>query len=403
MKKAFLLLLCAALAFSACDIYPVEPESISPEDAGLDGQKVDVAGLGIKAKKIFVLNEGGMGANNASLDFLRLSDGTYVTGAFKKMNPAVGAGLGDVGNDIAVRGNEVWIAVNNSGLVEVLSAVDEKEKAVITVPTPRNIAFDDRYAYVSSWAGAYANYGADYTISDYKNPRGQVYRINLDTRKVEGTVEVGYQPEGIACYGGKIYVANSGGIASSLPPSYSYDNTVSIIDAASFTVERTLEVEVNLKNMYATGDGILYVSTFGNYWDVHSGLYAFPADDPSRVVRVSGSPVSEAYSHVTASCRLGNAVYCIGTEDEFDFTSAHQYYIWSVEEDRVTHYPIVIEGTPYGICVLEGTGGLHYLLVVDAGDYFNPGTLSCYRLDHNGNEKLWSVSTGVCPGHFALW
>ena len=268
MKKATLLLLCGALAFCACRKDPVpEPPS---KDADLTGQKVDVSGFPESTRKLFVLNEGGMGSNNASLDFLRLSDGNYITGAFKKMNPNVGAGLGDVGNDVAVQGDELWIVVNNSGLVEVVSAKDETEIAAIAVPTPRNVAFDDQYAYVTSWAGAYATGSYDengyYTITDSKNPKGQVYRIDLKTKKVAGSVEVGYQPEGIACHAGKLYVANSGGISSQLPPDYAYDNTLSIIDTKSFKVTETLPVQVNLKNVYADGQGNIYVTTLGNFW-----------------------------------------------------------------------------------------------------------------------------------------
>ncbi len=399
MKKAGLLLLCGALVFAACQKDPVPSK-----DSTLSGTTVNVSEFSTKASKLFVLNEGGMGSNNSTLDFLRFEDGQYITGAFKKMNPDVGGGLGDVGNDIAIHGNEVWMVVNNSGIVEVVSAQDEVEIAAIQVPTPRNIAFDNQYAYVTSWAGAYATYGADYSISDYKNPKGQVYRINLNTKKVEGTVEVGYQPEGIAVYNGKLYVANSGGIASQLPPTYSYDNTVSIIDAASFKVEKTIEVEVNLKNVYASSNGTIYVTTLGNYWDVHTGIYAFQASNPSKVVRVEGAASSEESTHVTASCQKGDAIYCIGTEDEFDWSvTSHEYYAWAIEGNTVTHYAIVLKGTPYGIYVMEGVGGIHFLLVADAGDYFNPGTLSCYRLDHNHNEKLWSVAAGVCPGHFALY
>ena len=261
MKKALLLLLCGALAFCACRKDPVpEPPS---KDADLTGQKVDVSGFPESTRKLFVLNEGGMGSNNASLDFLRLSDGNYITGAFKKMNPNVGAGLGDVGNDVAVHEDELWIVVNNSGIVEVVSAKDETEIAAIAVPTPRNIAFDDQYAYVTSWAGAYASGSYDengyYVITDSKNPKGQVYRIDLKTKTVAGSVEVGYQPEGIACHAGRLYVANSGGISSQLPPDYAYDNTLSIIDTKSFKVTETLPVQVNLKNVYADGQGNIYV------------------------------------------------------------------------------------------------------------------------------------------------
>ena len=398
MKKAFLLLLCGAFAFCACQKDPVPSK-----DSTLDGVTVDVSAISSSAQKLFVLNEGGMGANNSTLDFLRLGDGKYITGAFKKMNPDVGAGLGDVGNDIAVHGDEVWIVVNNSGIVEVISAVDEAEKAAITVPTPRSIAFDSRYAYVTSWAGAYVTYDENYAVSGSDNPKGRVYRINLNTKTVDGSVQVGYQPEGIAVYNGKIYVANSGGIASQLPPDYSYDNTVSVIDASTFKVEKTVEVEINLKNVYASSTGTIYVTTLGNYYDIHTGLYAFPASDPSRVIRVNGAGVKKEYSYVSASCQLGDAVYCVGTAAEFDWSGPREYYAWSVEGNTVSHYPLDLGGTPYGIHVLKNASDLRFLLVGDAGDYFNPGTVSCYRLGHNSDEKLWTVTAGVCPGHFALY
>ena len=386
------------LFLAACQKDPVPSK-----DATLDGVSVDVSMFSKSARKLFVLNEGGMGSNNATLDFLRFEDGKYISGAFRKMNPDIGAGLGDVGNDIAVHGDEVWIVVNNSGIVEVISARDETEIAAIAVPTPRNIAFDDKYAYVSSWAGAYVAYGADYSVTDSRNPKGQVYRINLSTKKVEGSVEVGYQPEGIAVYKGKVYVANSGGISSQLPPAYSYDNTVSILDAASFQLEKNVEVQVNLKNIYATSDGTIYVSTLGNYYDIHSGLYAFKAANPSQAVRVQGTMVKEESTYVSASYQVGDEIYCIGTESEFDWSAPRKYYAWSVKGERGSFYPLELDGTPYGICVLEGNDGSRFMLVADAGDYFNPGTLSCYRLDHNENNKLWTVASGVCPGHFALY
>ena len=84
MKKAFLAALAAGLlAFPACDIVefgsngPVEDPS---RDEELTGEKVDVSAIPADVRKVFVLDEGGMGSNNATLDFLRVSDGNYVTG-----------------------------------------------------------------------------------------------------------------------------------------------------------------------------------------------------------------------------------------------------------------------------------------------------------------------------------
>ena len=57
---------------------------------------------------------------------------------------------------------------------------------------------------------------------------------------------------------------------------------------------------------------------------------------------------------------------------------------------------------PSGL-LLAATGlfalGTDAFLVGDAGDYFNPGTVSLYK---NG-RKAWTVTAGVCPGHFAIW
>ena len=392
MKKATLLLLCGALALCACRKDPVpEPPS---KDADLTGRKVDVSSFPESIQKLFILNEGQMGANNATLDFLRFSDGNYITGAFKKMNPSVGAGLGDVGNDIAVLGDELWMVVNNSGIVEVVSAKDETEIAAIAVPTPRNVAFDDRYAYVTSWAGAYAagsyDENGNYVITDSKNPKGQVYRIDLKTKKVDGSVEVGYQPEGIACQAGRLYVANSGGISSQLPPDYAYDNTVSIVDTKSFKVTKTIPVQVNLKNVYSDGKGNIYVTTLGDYWSVHSGLYRISES------LVDGAQVSKVADYVSVSALLGDTVYCIGTDSEFDWSASHVYKSWCVQGGNKKDWTLTVTATtPYSLYALDADT----FFVGDAGDYFNPGSVSCY---YKGAQR-WSVDAGVCPGHFAVY
>jgi hypothetical protein len=335
-----------------------------------------------------------MGSNNASLDILRSVSGEnkadYVTGVFKKMNPDAEAGLGDVGNDIAVNGSELWMVINNSGIVEVVSAADEKEIAAIKVPTPRNIAFDADYAYVSSWAGAYATGSYDsngnYTVTDSKNPKGQVYRINLKTKKTEGSVEVGYQPEGLAVSGGKLYVANSGGISSQLAPDYAYDKTVSVIDTKTFTVSKSIDVQVNLKNVYADGKGNVYVTSLGNYYDVHSGLYMIDSKD--RISHIS--------DYVSASAIKDGTVYCIGTELEFDWSGAPKTWTaFSCNGGTKSSCHLTMDGTtPYSLCALGGG----VFLVGDAGNYYEPGTVSLYT----ERGKVWTVTAGVCPGHFAV-
>lgn len=385
MKKARLFLLCGALV----SLFACQKDPVPSKDAELTGTMVDVSAIPAGIDKVFILNEGGMGSNNSTLDFLRISDGNYITGAFKKMNPDIGAGLGDVGNDIVVIGDEVWMTINNSGIVEVVSAKDETEIAAIQVPTPRNIAYDGTYAYVTSWAGAFASgfydENGNFTLGDYKNPKGQVYRIDLKTKKVAGNVEVGYQPEGIACYNGKLYVANSGGISSQLPPNYSYDNTVSVIDTKGFKVTETLEVQVNLKGVWTDGKGNIYVTTLGNYWDVHSGVYLIDSSDNIKHIA----------DYVSVAAMNDGTLYCIGSEEEFDWSGRPKTWkAFSCKGGTKTAFNLTVSGTPYGLCALDGDT----FLIGDAGDYFNPGTVTLY--DKGG--KVWTVTAGVCPGHFAF-
>lgn len=383
MKKYLSLFLCTAL-FAACEGFFPEKPSI---DSDLKGERVDISGLS-GFRKLFVLNEGQMGSNNASLDMLRLSDANYITGVFKQMNPSESAGLGDVANDIVTIGDEIWIAVNNSGIVEVLKAKDEREVAAIQVPMPRCLAYDDKYVYVSSWNGAFAAYGEDWSVDPEKskNPKGAVYRIDRKTLSVDGSVEVGYQPEGLAVSGGRLYVANSGGISAMLPPDYTYDRTVSVIDLASFKSFKSIDVEVNLQKVYSDGAGNVYVSSFGNFYSEHSGLWLIKADG-------SVSKVSDYAAYTACS---GDTVYCIGNEQEFDYTAFPHWKTWKCRNGVKESWSINLDGvSPYAFAVLSDD----CFVVADAGDYFNPGSVTLF----SGGEKKWTVTAGVCPGHFAIW
>lgn len=381
MKKTLLILFAAVFAFTACHKDPVPVD-----ERTLKGEAVDVSRLaGIK--KLFVLNEGSVGMNSSSLDMLRVSDGQYITGIFKKVNTSVAAGLGDTGNDVVVVGNEVWIAMNGSGLVEVISADNETEIAAIPIPMPRSLAYDNKYVYVSSWNGAVAVYGDNWVVDveHSSNPRGKVYRIDRNTKKLAGSVLVGYQPEGLAISGSKLYVANSGGIACSLPPAYSYDNTVSKIDLATFMVDENIPVEVNVQKVFADKKGNVYVSTFGNYFSVHSALWCInTADDTAAKVA--------DYASIVAFD--GETVYCIGNENEFDYQAAASWKLWKCQNGAKADWNLNL-GTiyPYGLAALPGGD-----ILLTESDYVNPGTVNYF---HDG-AKLWSVTAGINPNHFAI-
>ena len=252
----------------------------------------------------------------------------------------------------------------------------------IHIPNCRYIKFDGGYAYVTSYAGPVVTNNPNY------DQIGYVAKVDTATLQVMARCEVGFQPDELEIVNGRMYVANSGGIASQLPPDYSYDKTVSIIDTKTFKVTNTVEVEINLKNVYSDGAGNIYVTTLGNYWSVHSGLFMLSASNPTSPKHIG--------DYVSISSLCGDTVYCIGTDSEFDWSASHTYKGWSVKNGTKTEWNATIDvTTPYSLAVLNANA----FLVGDAGDYFNPGSVACY----NNGSKLWSVTAGVCPGHFAIW
>lgn len=364
----------AVIAMAACE---KDPSGKGPEASGdknLAGETVSVGEIsGIS--KVFVLNEGGFGANNSTLDFLRPGEGKYVHNAYSQMNPKITLGLGDVGNDIAVNGDLVWIVVNNSGIVEVISAKDETHVVSISVASPRNIAFDGDYAYVSSWG----------------SPTGLVHKINTKTFEEVASVAVGREPEGLAVWSGKLYVANSGGMSEVM------ENTLSVIDLASFKVVDTIEIAVNPKSVFADGKGNIYVSVFGDYFSVHSGLYRLEIGS-GKVTRMGAGEAHNA--NVSVSAAAGGRIYAIGTDDEWnwDATAVKKYYLWTSDGSLSLD---IDAAAPYGLAAFEDGGTLKALLIADAIDYFNPGTVSYYAGE--GPSRVWSVTAGVCPAHFAAY
>lgn len=366
--------------------------------------------------RLYILNEGVMGMGNSSIDFYDFADGTYVTDAFPAANPDVTLGLGDTGNDLAVYGGKLWAVMNGSDLVEVMDASTMEHIRAIDVPACRDIAFSGRYAYVTSWAG---------NVSDDGDRTGMVYRIDINSLSIAGTVEVGYQPEDIAVLDGKIYVANSGGMTDG------YDNRLSIIDEESFSLERTVEIAANIYDIAPDAYGRLWISSPGDYYSVHSGIYVY--DTVSGAVLQSGAGVSfksesgvvfqqESGSaiqsepganilpewindiRVSSMYSTGSHLWVLGNENEWDSTAgAGKYCLYTIDCQALTMTRTELSRTgaesisnPYGIWVSPDE---KTIAITDAASYTEPGYI--LFLDANLNF-VSSFQTGFLPGHFAV-
>lgn len=342
--------------------------------------------------RLYILNEGVMGMGNSSIDFYDFADGTYVTDAFPAANPDVTLGLGDTGNDLAVYGGKLWAVMNGSDLVEVMDASTMEHIRAIDVPACRDIAFSERYAYVTSWAG---------NVSDDGDRTGMVYRIDINRLSIAGTVEVGYQPEDIAVLDGKIYVANSGGMTDG------YDNRLSIIDEESFSLEKTVEIAANICDIAPDAYGRLWISSPGDYYSVHSGIYVYDTVSGAVVQPESGANILPEWINdirVSSMYSTGSHLWVLGNENEWDYTAgAGKYCLYTIDCQALTMTRTELSRTgaesisnPYGIWVSPDE---KTIAITDAASYTEPGYI--LFLDANLNF-VSSFQTGFLPGHFAV-
>lgn len=342
--------------------------------------------------RLYILNEGVMGMGNSSIDFYDFADGTYVTDAFPAANPDIPFGLGNTGNDLAVYGGKLWAVMNGSNLVEVMDASTMEHIRAIDVPACRDIAFSGRYAYVTSWAG---------NVSDDGDRTGMVYRIDINSLSIAGTVEVGYQPEDIAALDGKIYVANSGGMTDG------YDNRLSIIDEESFSLERAVEIAANICDIAPDAYGRLWISSPGDYYSVHSGIYVYDTVSGAVVKSEPGANILPEWINdirVSSMYSTGSHLWVLGNENEWDYTAgAGKYCLYTIDCQALTMTRTELSRTgaesiynPYGIWVSPDE---KTIAITDAASYTEPGYI--LFLDANLNF-VSSFQTGFLPGHFAV-
>ena len=254
----------------------------------------------------------------------------------------------------------------------------------IGVPNCRNIAFDGKYAYVSSYSGA--------RMDSPDRMLGYVARIDTASLTVVDTCLVGYQPEEMVVYENKLYVANSGGYCYP-----DYDRTVSIIDLNTFKVTKTLDVQVNLHRMEVDRKrGLIYVSSRGDYYSVPSSIYIIDAVRDVVADHIPDLPCADMVI-------CGDSMYVYSTEwDNLTYTTVVRYSVYDMARRTIVpgeFVPDSIKGEivyPYGISANPENGDV---FVTDAKDFVTPGMLFCFGRD--GNLK-WKVMTGDLPGHFAL-
>lgn len=374
INRVLRFVLALLLLFSCRKEEMIVPPEVKPVAPG--GEENEITGF-------YLLNEGNMGSNKATIDYFDYESGNYNKNIFAERNPGVVKELGDVGNDIQIYGSKLYIAVNCSHFVEVMDSKTAKHIATIPIPNCRYIEFEGRYAYVTSYAGP--------VEIDPNSRLGYVAKVDTATLEVVAECTVGYQPEDMVICNGKLYVANSGGYR--VPD---YDNRVFVIDLESFQVVKTMEVGINLHRMVQDAYGNIYVSSRGDYYGTPSKTFII---DSNRDI-VTDTLHTLPNSNMVAG---GDSLYVLG--NEFNYTTNSytiSYAVYDMVQKRIVSRNFIYDGTekkiktPYGLAVNPQT---REIFVTDAGDYVTPGMLYCF--DRYGKLK-WTAVTGDIPAHFAF-
>ena len=367
MKKTLISLALAVLAAVSCDIATLGPETPKGGQAG-------------DFNHLYLLNEGGFGSNNASLTMIDASQWTVSLSWYADVN---GRALGDTGNDILVTEDYIFMTVGGSNLIQKCALDGKAAGQTEAVPSCRKMTTDGEYLYVTSYAR-----------------NGYVAKVDPRGMLVLATCATGYEPEGIAYYGGKLYVANTGGNAWN--GSHDYEKTISIIDAATMKEEK--RVDTGFVNLYgdftqnASAPRYILVNASGDYYLNPAGSCIFDCET-GKVVATYDFPA-------TYSSSYGSKFYILGSTFSY-VTYAYEYSLKTI--DMSTGSPVVTDGIVSADVSAEVEGmdapyGLFFapdgeFFITDAGDYTNRGHI--YRFSSSGT-LLSKSQTGVCPGHIAF-
>ena len=365
-------------------IYPAEYEILPMESRELSSFASN------EPIGMYLLNEGNMGSNKATIDYIDFSKGIYIRNIYGERNPNVIKELGDVGNDIQVYGNRLYAVINCSHKVEVMDLHSCRRIGQIDIPNCRYIRFHGDKAYVSSYVGPVS--------IDPNAQLGAIIEVDTATLRITRQVTVGYQPEEFEIVGDYLYVANSGGYRAP-----DYDSTLSVIDLQDFRQIKKIPVCVNPHRVRKDHYNRLWITSRGDHKDVLPQLTCFSP------IAYSLLPITKTPA-VSEMVIVGDSMYFYGVHWN-DETMSNQitYGVFNIQSPiSNSQYPIANNRSfisdetepnikiPYGIQVNPYNGDIY---ITDAKNYVSSGQLHCYSRE---GKRKWSVRTGDIPAHMCF-
>lgn len=336
----------------------------------------------IIGENLIICNEGNWQSDNGQLSYY---DGTASVLTNKWFRQVNGSKLGDTPNDIIqVNDTLIAIAVNWSNIIQYIYPDGTACGATENVPNNRRMCADGNYLYITSYAHKCGNQTFE---------KGYVAKIDVKTKQVVATCEVGWEPEGVRLYEGKLYVANTGGYAFS--ENHAYETTVQVVDAETMKSIKTIDTGcINLYGEMSQAGQYLCINSCGDYYDVKP---------KTVIVDCKTDKVSTFDFPCTYNTSDGKLFYTVGSEFSYN-TGAYVYQIKTINpETKEVKDGIFCEAitqkikeitSPYELYISPYTKNVYF---TDAGSYASAGYL--YGYTKEGEELFVKQKVYINPAH----
>ncbi|MBQ4279494.1 MAG: YncE family protein [Rikenellaceae bacterium] len=321
---------------------------------------------------VFVCNQGTFTSDDASLSFYDPAGKTVVKDLFYDAN---GFPLGNVCQSMAIRGNEGFVVVNNSGKVQVINTTTGRWIATIDgLTSPRYVHFvSDTKAYVSDM------YSKSITV------------INPQTHKVTGSILAGRGTEQMAQWGDYVFAA-----------SYSYNNQIYRIDTRRDEVVDSVTVAKQPNSVAMDRNGKLWVLSDGGYDGSPYGqeMAALTRIDAATFTVEQVFPFTSMDASPTGLTMNGtrDVLYYVNGSWNQSAAFSRGVFRMNVTATELPADPFIPEGTHlfFGLGVHPATSEVY---VSDALDYQQAGII--YRYNTSG-ALVDEFRTAICPGAFCF-
>lgn len=315
----------------------------------------------LSGKGFFIINEGNFMYGNASLSYYNPDHKSVENQVFYRSN---GIQLGDVAQSGVIYGENLYLVVNNSGVIFVCDKNTLKMKGLIKgLTSPRYIHFfSDSKAYVTDL---------------YADAISIVNPLNFE---VTGSIKTGCSTEQMVQYGSLLFVN-----------SWSNNNKILVIDIATDSIIDEIEVGIQPVSMVIDCNNKLWVTIGGGYEGSSYG-YGNPAlykiDVLSRKVeKIYQFEIGDCPSRIVLN-RAKDTLYLLKESVWKMNVSAEWFPSDPFIENKGTIF--------YGLAIDPLSSEIY---VADAIDYVQSGVV--YRFSSQGKVKD-TIRVGIIPSEIIL-